>query len=257
MVDLISYFPMAVFNVALLAAVGLVVGSYLNVVVYRLPAGISTVYPASRCPRCLMAVKPWDNIPVLSYIGLMAKCRSCKGPISMRYPGVELLTASLFVASYWRFPAQTLPILVSCGLSATLIVLALIDWDHHQVPVALILTALLAGLGFQPWLGWVSPLDALAGAGAGAMGITVASYGWKTLTRHRGFELGDTMALAMIGAFFGVEGILEIFVGAALAALLVTFFGKLLGRRRGEGLPFVTYMAASALWFQFFSQQAR
>ena len=245
--------PMVIFVVTMLAAFGLVIGSYLNVVIYRLPAGISTVYPGSRCPRCLMPVKPWDNVPVVSYLLLGAKCRFCRGHIALRYPLVEALTSILFVAAYWRYSADALSVVVACGLSACLVALALIDWDHREVPLALVWSGLVLGLGVQPWLGWTDPFEAFFGAWVGGGGLWLIAGVWQRLTGERGFEDGDVWVLALIGAFGGPVGVIKVFVAAALVAVSVTALSIAVRQvpsgssRLRRGIPFVTYLSAGAL----------
>ncbi len=239
---------MVIFTVTMLASFGLVIGSYLNVVVYRLPAGISTVYPGSRCPRCLMSVKPWDNIPVVSYLLLAARCRDCRGHISLRYPLVEALTSIFFVVSYWRFSPDVLEVVVACGLSSCLVVLALIDWDHRQVPLPLVFAGVICGLGLQPWLGWVAPFEAIQGVLVGGAGLWLMSGAWRLLTGEQGFGDGDVWVLALIGSFGGPVAVIKAFVVAAFLALAVLVL-RIPWRRTASlrGVPFVTYLSIGAL----------
>ncbi len=247
--DLVTSIPPTVVPAVLMVATfGLVIGSFLNVVVYRLPAGISTVYPGSRCPRCLMAVKPWDNIPVVSYFLLGARCRFCRGRISLRYPLVEILTSIVFVAAYRRFSSDLFSLVVACAFSACLIVLALIDWDHRQVPLVLVVPGLALGLGLQPWLGWVAPSRAVLGALVGGVGLWLISQAWKLVVGDRGFENGDVWVSALVGAFLGPEAAIKTFVAAAMMALAVAALQYPFGRFGArESIPFVTYLSISAL----------
>ena len=238
--------------VAMLVATGLVVGSYLNVVVYRLPAGISTVYPGSRCPRCLMPVQPWDNVPVLSYLWLGARCRSCRTTISIRYPLVELLTAFLFLASYWRFSDRPVAIAASCGYSALLVALGLIDWDHRRIPGAWAPIGILLGFGVRSDLGRAELGDAAFAAVAGGIGILVLSKAWKLWAGTEGFGAGDAWFLAMVGVFSGTRGVAAVFVAASTGALIWVGARRLTGRARPfESIPFVTFLSAAALVAHF------
>ena len=139
---------------ATVALFGLIWGSYLNVVVYRLPRGLSTAFPASHCPRCMSRIRPLQNVPVLSWILLGAKCRECRGVISLRYPLLEVATAAIFMLGFFRFD-RPLAILTSWVLGWTLLSLALIDLDRRVVPAVLTLPLAFGGWAARrpPWAG--------------------------------------------------------------------------------------------------------
>lgn len=139
-------------------AFGLLVGSFLNVVIHRVPLNQSVVFPPSHCPGCETSIKPWDNIPVLSYLALCGRCRNCATSISLRYPAIELLTGFLFTAIAWRFGATAWTTLY-CLFGAALIAAAMIDFDHQIIPdsislgglvVALILVPIVAAMALDP-----------------------------------------------------------------------------------------------------------
>ena len=142
---------------------GLVLGSFLNVVVYRLPAGIPTSYPASRCPRCLMAIRPWHNVPVLGWIFLRGCCRDCGVRISPRYPLVEATTGLLFLFA-WRSFDTLAEVLSSLLFSCFMVVLGLIDWDHRGLPNELTLPAIVLGIGASLAVGRGSFFELVAAA---------------------------------------------------------------------------------------------
>ena len=242
---------------------GLIWGSYLNVVVYRLPKGLSTAVPASHCPRCSSRIGPLQNVPVLSWLLLGARCRQCRGSISVRYPLVEMGVAAVFVLGFHRFD-QPLAVFVSWVLGWTLLALALIDFDRRLVPLALTLPLGFAGWAAQSSLGWTSPQNAVATsvlAFLAALGLTVL---WTRLRGRGGVAsdgpglgLGDAYALFLLGAFFGPEPTLRIVFLAALAAvavLLASWLAAHLWRRAGRSafpldrLPLVTFLALAALW---------
>ena len=166
-------------------AVGLVIGSFLNVVIHRLPLGQSIVKPGSHCPSCNTAIKPWDNVPVLSYLWLGGRCRQCRVRISPRYPAVELLTGCVFVAIAWRFgasPATPVLMLFAAGLIAA----ALIDLDHRIIPDEISLGGLAVGLVLVPAVqaGSGGPLgDALGVAWGGALVGGGVLCRWRSCTR--------------------------------------------------------------------------
>ncbi|MFP6639161.1 MAG: prepilin peptidase, partial [Myxococcota bacterium] len=133
-------------------AFGLVVGSFLNVVIYRLPRGESIVHPGSHCPSCDAPVKPWDNLPVVSYLLLRGRCRACGQRIALRYPAVELGNGLLFGALAWQFGPSWMALLFM-GLVAALWVAALVDLDHQIIPDSISLGGAVVGLVFMPLVG--------------------------------------------------------------------------------------------------------
>lgn len=232
--------------------VGLVAGSYLNVVVHRLPRGESTVLPRSRCPACGSAIRAVDNVPVLSWLALRGRCRDCAAPIPMRYPLIEAVTAALFVLCMERFgpSAEALAAAVFCCLT---IALAAIDVEHMILPDRLTLPGILVGVAVQPFVrwagtGWYGIVGAVAGALLGA-GILLAAYlAWWLWRREEGLGLGDVKMLAMVGAFLGWRGVVvTLFVGATSGAI----FGLSLMALGRSGLrskiPFGAFLSAGGL----------
>lgn len=205
------------------AVLGLIVGSYLNVVIHRLPRGISTVRPRSRCPGCGSAIRAIDNLPVVSYLLLGGRCRVCGTPISWRYPLIEALTGLLFVACFVRFgisfetPAAALFVCLMVALAA-------IDIEHYILPDRITYPGIVAGVALQPLLPWArlweGPWGALAGGALGALagaGLVLAIWAaWYLVRREEGMGLGDVKMLAVIGAFLGWKGMLVAFFFAVL-----------------------------------------
>ncbi len=237
-----------------LALVGLIVGSYLNVLIHRIPRGKSTVLPRSRCPYCQASIRAKDNLPVLSFLILRGRCRYCGAPISWRYPLIESLTALLFVTSFARFGFHpTLAhALVFCCL---MVLLAAIDVEHYILPDKLTLPAILVGLALQLWYPMPGLLDAVLGTliGAGIL-ILVINY-WYWLRGEEGMGIGDVNMLAMIGAFLGWQGVLITLVLATTSGALVGG-ALLLGGRLGlrSHLPFGFFLALGALLSLFFGE---
>jgi len=237
------------------AVFGLIVGSYLNVVIHRVPRGMSTVLPRSRCPGCGTAIRAADNVPVLSWVLLGGRCRVCQERISVRYPAIEAATGVLFLACFLRFgvsfeaPAAAL-------FGALMIALAAIDVEHFLLPDRITLPGIAAGILLQPLLPWArlweGPWGALAGGALGALlgaGILFAVWwGWYLLRGEEGMGLGDVKMLAMIGAFLGWKGVL---VSLFLAALSGSVIGLALMGWRGAGLksklPFGAFLALGGL----------
>jgi leader peptidase (prepilin peptidase)/N-methyltransferase len=265
---------------ALALALGLVVGSFLNVVIHRLPRGESLVRPGSRCPRCRHAVAPWDNVPVLSYLWLRGRCRHCRARISWRYPAIELLTGVLFASVALRYGATELtPVLLA--LTAALIASAAIDFDHRIIPDQISLGGLLLAVLVVPGVHALAGMPfptALLRSGAGALlggGLLWAvgfSHARVSTALGRRFEhwpgegealprpghldywvwfpgvgLGDVKLLAMIGAVVGPVGVLETILAASLAGLALGVAWAVVTRRWSAPFGFGPAIAAGAL----------
>jgi leader peptidase (prepilin peptidase)/N-methyltransferase len=225
---------------------GLLIGSFLNVVIYRLPIGQSLVSPPSRCRHCGYSLRWFDNIPVLSWVFLRGRCRNCGAPVSWQYPLVELITGALFVLVVWLTPIGLL--LVSrLLLVSILIALFGIDLEHQILPNSITLPGIVIGL----LLSLIAPpgiRDAAIGAllGAGILyGIAGAYYLWR---REEGMGMGDVKMLAMVGAFLGwkavlVTLVLSSFSGAIIGVILL----RVQGRDMKFALPFGTFLAIGAL----------
>lgn len=231
---------------------GLLVGSFLNVVIHRVPLGESVVSPPSHCPGCDTAIKPWDNLPILSFLWLRGRCRHCATSISLRYPAVELVTGLLFLAIAWRFGATWWTTL-HCCFGAALISAAMIDYDHQIIPDSISLGGLVVAMLVFPlahayygavWLdaAKASAMGALVGGGVlwvvafvharvcVAMGRTFEHWpgeGEPVPTPGQadywlwfpGLGLGDVKLLGMIGAVVGAAGVLDAILASSLVGL--------------------------------------
>ncbi len=229
-----------------LALTGLCIGSFLNVVIYRLPLGQSLVSPGSRCPKCGYVLRWYDNVPVVGWALLAGRCRQCRAPISAQYPMVEIITALLFVLVAWLTPVG--PLLVSrLILVAILVALFGIDLEHQILPNSITLPGILVGLLFSLITppGWQAALmGAVLGAGI-LYGIAAAYF---AVRREEGLGMGDVKMLAMVGAFLGwkavlVTLVLSSFSGAAIGLALIA------SQRGGMklALPFGTFLALGTL----------
>jgi leader peptidase (prepilin peptidase)/N-methyltransferase len=233
---------------------GLAIGSFLNVVIFRLPEGKSIVSPGSRCPGCETPIAWHDNIPVFSFVLLRGRCRRCRARISLRYPGVELFTGLVFALVAWRFGASWLALLYAL-FAAGLIAAAMIDFDHQIIPDEISLGGLACGLLLAPlpaWRGGAPYLDGLTESALGALlggGLlwTVAFvHARVSVALGRTFEhwpgegeevpkpssadywlwfpgmgLGDVKLLAMVGVFLGPWGVLATILAASVFGLLL------------------------------------
>lgn len=219
---------------------GLLVGSFLNVVIARVPAGQSIVRPRSRCPHCGYMIPSWLNVPVLSWVALRGRCASCRTPISVRYPIVELLTGVLFLACFRQFGLSWALLLglIFCG---GLLAITFIDIDTFEIPDEISLPGILIGALLRPLafeVDWWSGLAAAALATAALLGLR---WGFAAIRGIEGMGLGDVKLLAMIGAFLGAGALLPTLMVASIVGLVVGAPLTLAARRQeadedeGEG----------------------
>ena len=234
---------------AFVFAFGAVVGSFLNVVIYRVPLGRSIVRPGSACPACGAAIRWYDNIPMVSWPILRARCRACKAPISVRYPLVEAASGLLAVLAVRQFgPEVTVAGVEALLFSWVCLTLALIDYDHQLLPDVITLPTLLLGLVASYFGGLTDIIDAIIGAtigGAIPMGVIFA---YKLLRGEEGMGWGDVKFLAAIGAVLGAAGTLWVLVVASVLGALVGVVLIAAGRGSAKtALPFGTFLSAAAL----------
>jgi len=228
---------------------GLVVGSFLNVVIHRVPRRESIVWPASHCPHCGEPIQPRDNIPLISFLLLRGRCRNCKEPISVRYPVVEATNGLLFGVAAYVFGAS-LTLLPALVLISALVSLAVIDLEHGLLPNVIVGPAALVGLVLSilanPAGWWTYPLSAIAVGGA--LFVLVFVY-------PAGMGMGDVKMGGMLGAFLGPYAALAVFLGALLGAVtggLLMAAGKM---RRRSALPFGLFMAIGGIISLFVGPQ--
>jgi leader peptidase (prepilin peptidase)/N-methyltransferase len=226
---------------------GLIIGSFCNVVIYRLPQGKSIITPGSRCRSCTAPIHPWDNIPVLSYLLLRGRCRACKEHISLRYPSVELVSGVLYVLLWFKL-GFSIPFAAYAALTSTLLTVALIDYDHKIIPNNITLPGIVIGLGLSVWALPITPLVSLLGILIGGTLfylIAVVSKG--------GMGGGDIKLIAMIGAFLGWQGALFTIFSGALLGSLVGVMLMLLGKKgRKDKVPFGPFLSCGAIIFMLF-----
>jgi len=216
-----------------LCFLGLAVGSFLNVVIARVPRGESIVRPRSKCPRCGAALSWYDNVPVFSWVWLRARCRSCRAPISWRYPMVEVLTLGLFVAAWWRFD-WTWELARALVLITLLVPLTFIDLEHWLLPFVLTLPGIALGLLSSLPLGWEGVWPALAGASLGFSSFWAMEWLGQKIFRKEALGGGDKFLLALIGAFETHRSLLVVIFLASLQGAVV---GLLLLALRGRAGP--------------------
>jgi leader peptidase (prepilin peptidase)/N-methyltransferase len=205
---------------ALLAfVVGACVGSFLNVCIYRLPADESVVRPGSRCPHCRHALAWYDNVPLLSWAWLGARCRSCRAAIPARYPLVEATAGGLALLALARFGTTPWGLVVF-AFSAALLMITFIDLDHRFIPDEVSLPGIVVGLAASFVEGGPGPVASLLGVLAGGGVLWGVAWGYERATGREGMGLGDVKLLAMIGAFVGWQAIPAILVIASVTGSL-------------------------------------
>lgn len=269
---------------ALLGLLGLLMGSFLNVVIHRLPkmmerqwarecaemqapdgadapATPETRYnlmvPRSACPHCGHAIRWFENIPVLSYAALRGRCSACKAPISARYPGVELFTGLLFAWCGWQWGASV-QALLWCGFAAAIVALAAIDWDTTLLPDDITLPLLWAGLcgSALAWTG-VPLRDAVWGAVGGYLSLWLVYWAFKLLTGKEGMGYGDFKLFAALGAWFGWQALVPIILMSSVIGAVVGIAIKLFGQlREGGYVPFGPFLALAGLTAMVFGPGA-
>jgi leader peptidase (prepilin peptidase)/N-methyltransferase len=226
---------------------GLVVGSFANVCIHRLPLGQSIVRPRSRCPRCGAPIHALDNVPVLSYAVLRGRCRSCGAPISARYPAVEAANGLLYFAIA-RSEAPGPQAAVAMVLVTALLVLALIDLDHQILPNVITLPGILAGLAASFLPGPPTPLSSLAAAVGGYLVLAAFAWTWRRLRGVEAMGQGDWKMTAMLGAFLGVEKLLlTVLVATVCGSLVGVGLMLVAGRSSRHKLPLGTFLGAAGI----------
>ncbi len=247
----------------LILLLGLALGSFLNVCIHRIPRGESVITPPSHCPRCGKRIRPYDNIPLLSYVLLGGRCRDCRARISIRYPLVEALVGILFVASYARFGLDW-ALVRALLLIVFLVLIAFIDLDCQIIPFRVSIPGLALGLA-SPLLpgSQVSLANAVTGAAVGAVFVAGSWLLWRFVlagafrkvgvNQKEGMGWGDLPLAAMIGAFVGWQSTVVALFCAVLSGVIVGLLLRAAGRTgRGQPMPFGPFLAFGGLVALFF-----
>jgi leader peptidase (prepilin peptidase)/N-methyltransferase len=246
MIDGLSY--------ALVAIMGAIVGSFLNVCIYRLPRGESIVWPGSHCPVCGAGIAWYDNVPVLSYLMLGRRCRTCQAPIAMRYPLVEAANAAGYVSILWVFGASWTTVLY-CILFSALLVVTGTDLSHYIIPNTITRPGIALGLVGAATVLPVSLKDASLGVAIGGGIIWFLVWVSPYLFGKEGMGRGDVKLVAMIGAFLGWKpALLTIMIGSLAGSVIgISLIGLGLMKRE-DYIPFGPYLVFGALVSMFFGQ---
>ncbi len=231
---------------------GLAMGSFANVIIHRLPCRLlSITYPPSSCPNCNVYIKPYDNIPLISYIFLKGKCRNCGYKIPFRYPAVELLTALLFLALYYRFLLGLLFWFFS-AFTFIMIVHAFIDFKHYLLLDKLNVVATIIGITGLIFIPSLNLINGIMGAFIGGGLLLLVYLLIKVMFRKEGMGVGDIKTAAVIGLFLGPLGVVFMFIIASVLGIIWGVIRMLAGK--GRMLPFGTTMAPAAIMVIFFEE---
>jgi leader peptidase (prepilin peptidase)/N-methyltransferase len=234
---------------------GLCLGSFANVCIYRIPQNKSIVHPGSSCPHCGVKLRFFDNIPLISYLLLKGRCRACSASISMRYPLVEVLTALLSLALFVRFGfgIQYVQFMLFAG---TLLILSFIDFDHKILPDVLTLPGILVGwlASFLP--GGISWVDSLIGLMAGGGSLYLVAFTYERITGREGLGGGDIKLLAMIGAWMGWVSLpLIVLMSSLSGAVIGSIFILSGGKGARTQIPFGPFLSVGALFYLFWGRE--
>jgi leader peptidase (prepilin peptidase)/N-methyltransferase len=235
-----------VFEAVYVTLLGLMLGSFMNVCIYRLPRGLSPVRPRSGCPKCGHMIAWYENVPVVSYLVLRGRCRKCRAPISPMYPIVEFITGAVFLAGYLYYGPSAL-LIVRLAFAWAMIALFVIDYQHQILPNVITVPGIVIGLlaNFLAGPGWVA---SIIGAAVGAGSLYAIAEIYYRVRHEEGLGMGDVKMLGMIGAFLGWKLVL-------LTLVISSFLGSIIGVfvvvSRKESLkyamPFGTFLAVGAL----------
>ena len=239
---------MATLTIVFVALFGLVFGSFLNVVIHRLPRGTSLARPPSSCPGCGARIKPYDNVPVLSYLILKGRCRSCGMRISPEYPAVEALTAAGFVLVHiYVGRAFGLDFIAGAVFTCALVALGFIDYHHQILPDAITLPGLVLALVYAFVRGGPAFRSALLGAVGGAGFLLLVYAAYFLVRKKEGLGMGDVMMMLMVGAYLGPwRTLLVLILGSFVGALVGIYVMARKGKNAQFALPFGTFLAPAA-----------
>lgn len=234
---------------------GAFIGSFLNVLVHRLPRKENFVTGRSHCPKCKELIHWYDNIPIFSFVILGAKCRCCKEPISWRYPLVELVTACFFLVLY-KLYGVSFHSMIAAIFFSMLLVVTLIDFEFYIIPDRITYPGMVLGLALS-WVNpLVTPLEALIGLLAGGASLYLLAMLGDLLFKKESLGGGDIKLAAMLGAFLGWKNIIFIFFGAAVFGLIYALLQMAASRKEGAGrmIPFGPFLSLAAIVALFFGE---
>lgn len=234
---------------------GAVVGSFLNVCIFRMPKAESVVSPPSHCPRCDYRIRWYDNIPLFSYLLLRGKCRGCSTHITLQYPLVELINGLLTLVLFLKF-GPTVSFLAMFLFCSSLVVITFIDLEHQIIPDEISLSGIIIGFLFSFFLPGQTWINSLLGILLGGGCLLLVAYGYQWLTGKEGMGGGDIKLLAMMGAFLGWKSVLFIVFASSLIGSVVGVTMMLVQKKDSKlAIPFGPYLAFGAVLYIFYGTQ--
>jgi len=245
---------MCIGGAIIVGIVGAIIGSFLNVCIWRIPREESIVFPSSHCPACSHPIRFYDNIPMISYLVLGGRCRDCGERISPRYPLIEALTACLAVLLFWKY-GLTLKLATAFLFTAALVVITFIDIDYQIIPDVISLPGIplcfLAGV----FVMGVPFLESLIGLLVGGGILYVIAVGYEWITKREGMGGGDIKLLAMLGAFFGWKSLFFIVLCSSLTGAVIGItLMAVKGQDMKYAVPFGPFLALGAVLYFFFGE---
>jgi len=241
------YYEIEIILIVVLGLLGLIVGSFSNVCIYRIPRNESIIYPASHCPKCRSKIQPFDNIPLLSFILLKGRCRNCKSKISIQYPFVELLTGLIYLIIYMGY-GLSIQTLIYIILSSALIIIAFIDLNEQIIPDVISLPGIVIGFILSFFVSYISFVDSVLGIFVGGLIILIIGLVGSVIFKKEAMGGGDVKLAAMIGAFLGWRYIIiSLFLGFFLGALAGIFLIMTKIKSREDVVPFGPFIVFGSL----------
>lgn len=245
---------MSIIGAMVVGVIGAIIGSFLNVCIWRIPREESIVFPSSHCPVCSHPIRFFDNVPMISWLILRGRCRDCGESISPRYPLVEALTGALAVLLFWKY-GFSLQLLCAFSFTASLIVITFIDIDYQIIPDVISLPGIPLCFLAAVFVMGVPFLEALIGVLLGGGILYVIAVGYEWMTKREGMGGGDVKLLAMLGAFFGWKSLLFIVLCSSLTGAVVGITVMLVkGQDMKYAVPFGPFLALGAVAYFFFGE---
>jgi leader peptidase (prepilin peptidase)/N-methyltransferase len=241
--------------------IGAILGSFANVCIYRMPRDESVIWPASHCPHCGYRIKPWENIPLLSYIFLRGHCRGCNRHISFAYPAIEVVSILFSLFTWWYFASPVAYLVFFCLLIMPLLIASVIDLKHYILPDSITLPGIVIGIAVHTLLegqgdGLAHLMDSGLGIVVGGGTLYLVATAYEKIKKQEGLGGGDVKLVAMLGAFFGWRAVILILLMSSLLGSVVGLFLIVALRKNMKyAIPFGPFLAASGITYLFVGER--
>ncbi len=241
--------------------IGAILGSFANVCISRIPRGESVVWPPSHCPHCGYRIRPWENVPLLSFALLRGRCRRCKGRISLRYPAVEALAVALSILAWWYFGEPMRYLVYFCLLIIPLLISSAIDLRHYIIPDSITIPGIVVGAAVHVFLEadgalWTRALDSLLGIVVGGGALYLVAVVYEKIKKQEGLGGGDVKLIAMLGAFFGWRASILILLMSSLMGSVVGLALIIALRKSMKyAIPFGPFLATAGVVYLFLGER--